>query len=587
MGAVPVNVLANPRFEAGTGALPDGWAESGPGRATWIREGVPCVKLTGEGTEAKSFKSLYTQAGRARPGTYYEATVRFKLAGGSGWGGVAFTFTVAGGETKLFWYGLNGLPDWHAHAFGVIAPEGAESLVLAVNAGNGSSLLFSEVTLVEKPAGRTEDKIEFDLGKLGQVVDGFGVMYWPPELVKPAAEFGALNIRYIRITKDGASWEHLQWLYGECRKLGVKWLYTLWSVPKEFQGPDGNLVDPAGFADHWVGTVRELDEHGCRPHFIDLENEPDYFGIPAEPYAELIRQVRVKLDAAGFRDVVLTGPGLTHVGAGNFLKYRDALDRKAVDAIGVWTGHAWDDAWNWEKETGEVVITDLRAEPFVQGCRERDPNKPIWITEYATRQRTFHGITYPHSDTESAGNYSASFTMPYAIRTYANTLSMLNHGVNSVFYWSSGDVKDSPKQWGYLGPDGEKKPVYHALRSLWGAIRPGSRAVLPPPEMGLKAVYAGAYLDYADPKKPVLVVGVANTSAEKRKAVIRLGNAPKGLAVAAAERVEIEAWGDVATKRPDVARAAPASVKLEADKDGYSFVVEMARDSALTVRLAP
>ena len=175
--------------------------------------------------------------------------------------------------------------------------------------------------------------------------------------------------------------------------------------------------------------------------------------------------------------------------------------------------------------------------------------------------------------------------MPYAIRVFENTLSLLNHGVNVPFYWCSEDYRDSKKQWGYIGPKGEKKPIYFALKALYGNIRPGTRVVIPPGDMARRSVYAGAFLNGAGTDAPVVIVAMANTSNEKRKAKILLKHAPEGLRCVKADSVEIETWGDPEKKIADVAKLVPKEVRLKKKGDGYAMNVTLPRDSALTVIL--
>src|SRR6185295_6505527 len=96
-----------------------------------------------------------------------------------------------------------------------------------------------------------------------------------------------------------------------------------------------------------------------------------------------------------------------------------------------------------------------------------------------TAARRFHGVLYPDSDTGSE-NYCGSFTQAFAARTFENTLQILNHGADMAFYWCSEDVPGSRKQWGYIGPSGERKNIYWALKALYGNLRPGTNVVQAP-----------------------------------------------------------------------------------------------------------
>ncbi len=425
-----------------------------------------------------------------------------------------------------------------------------------------------------------QEFITFDLDETAQVVDGFGVHHWAGQ-IKAAEEFAALNITHIRLTQDWDSWYDLRELHRRTDKAGIKWVYVKWAPPDEFLDQNRQLVDVAGFAENWLDTIRQLNAQSCRPHFIELVNEPDYFGVSPSAYAKLAELVRGKLHVAGYPDIQIVGPGLTHVGEDNFKKYYDLLDGPACAALSVWTTHAWEDAY--PDGSGNVSITERRGKEFAALCRLRSPDKPIWYTEYATRQTRFHGTKYPHPDFESE-NYCASFTMPYAIRVFENALAILNAGANVPFYWCSADYPDSKKQWGLIGPEGEKKPVYFALKALFGNVPPGSRLVVAPEDMTGKSLYAGAFR-YKGPDGGRIVVALANSSAEKRKATIRLENAPSDLKVIKAEIVRIRKRGNPGRKKPDTVESRAGKVALRKAGDAHEFRAVLARDSALTVVL--
>jgi len=139
--------------------------------------------------------------------------------------------------------------------------------------------------------------LPFDLSDTRQEFQGFGVHTWA--------------------TMDWGSWDDMRRLRAETDQLGIKWLYNLWSAPRGVT-ERGLLTDIPGFAAHWRWLVETLDSEGTRPHLIDLMNEPDSYGgwstgiEPAE-YTALVKATRAELDAAGFEDVGIAGPGLTHL----------------------------------------------------------------------------------------------------------------------------------------------------------------------------------------------------------------------------------------------------------------------------------
>lgn len=570
------NMLANPGFERAVGVVPDSWEQFGGGtvtvRAGGAHGGRRCVEVFG-GTE---YQFIYQWAdGRAVPGATYDFTVFAKAAAGEAQALVKLEFMDAAGE-KMQTTETVGVTDrWRELTFRLKAPETAVRVALTLGAGAGATILYDDARIAGKKLALSPE-IRFDLARLAQRVGGFGVHHLSAGQWASAAEFANLNITHVRFSQDWSSWEDLATLRRQSGAQGIKWLLVKWAPPPEMMGEDKALKDIAGYARLWVDTVREFDRHGCRPEYLDLVNEPDYFGIPPAPYNELVKAVRRSLDAAGFRDVGIAGPGVTHVGEANARRYVDALDDEAVRSLAVWATHGWEDV--------SVDTTDRRSAAFAAACRARDPEKPVWYSEYATWSRAFHGVRYPDSDTESR-NYCGSFTMPYAVRVYENTLALFNHGVAVPFYWCSEDGLDDRKQWGFIGPRGEKKPVYHALRALYGEVRPGSRVVAPPPDLGSLTLYAGAFLDDGEPRKPRVVVALANSSAETRQAVVRLANAPAGLKCVRADRVVIERWGDRDKGIPDVARTDHDPVPVRRSGGRCELRVTLPRDSALTVIL--
>jgi len=578
-GSAGSNPLRNDGFEEPAGTIPAMWFPYGPGRVATDTEGAHggrrCIRLEG----GPWIELVYQWIDGAVPGSRYTATVWAKSASGPADGAVKIEFMDHLGNKREFPFSLKADETWRQFTFTQTATPDAMRAALTLCAGAGATILFDDAALAGEEAKTPAKETVFDLKRLGTTIAGFGVHHWASERLA-REEFGNLHISHIRITRDSDSYDDMRELKRVTDARGIKWLYVIWVPDGKYLGLDGQLADVPGYARFWIETVRELDREGCRPHFIDLVNEPDYFGIPPAPYNELVKLVRKELDKAGFADVRIAGPGLTHIGAENMDRYMKALDANAVKAIDVWATHAWEDAW--DDSGGSVSITENRAAQFVGMCRERDATKPVWYTEYATRQIRFHGIRYPHPDNES-DNYCASFTMPYAARVYENTLAILNGGANIPFYWCSQDWWGSRKQWGYIGPQGEKKPVYHALRALYGNIKPGSRTAVPPDDMWRAPVYSGVYINEAD---RTIVVGMANTADSPRKAVIRLKNAPGRMKIVRAEAVEIDKSGDAARKIADVARTVEKPVKLGRKGGDNMLETEIPSDGMLTVILS-
>jgi hypothetical protein len=447
--------------------------------------------------------------------------------------------------------------------------EGRNSLLIKVEQGRGNWGFMARIAI------DPEAKV-FDLGDTRQTVDGFGVHIWGSNH-HAAKELEALNIRYVRITKDWTSWEDLQGFRALTDRLGIEWLYVLWSSPGEFRD-DGMLSDVSGYARHWRDLVADLDTRGLRPHFIDLMNEPDSgggwsTGISPDDYNALVKQVRADLDEAGFTDVGIVGPGLTNMDWGhrNSL-YFEALDDEAVAALAAFASHAWDDGSICQGGADCVART---WPDFGDSADAKDPRKPKWVTEYATKETTFHGVTYPHAD--RTGGYATAHTMAYAARVYENTLAHFHQGASAVFYWCA---QDGGKSWGYVDKEGNRKPIYYALLSLYPKIPVGARVVAPP-EQTLSPVYAGVFV-HGDG----VVVCIANDSDAEQTSTITLQHPPSRLHVAEAVACVLDRKGDRATETEDTAKLAERDVEITYGVDGScSFPVALPADSTLTIVL--
>lgn len=57
---------------------------------------------------------------------------------------------------------------------------------------------------------------------------------------------------------------------------------------------------------------------------------------------------------------------------------------------------------------------------------------------------------------------------------FQNSLALINKGSNSIIYWEAGDHSWSRKEWGLLDRNGNPKPVYKVLSSLFRVVSDGS-----------------------------------------------------------------------------------------------------------------
>jgi len=561
-GAAPPNLLHNPGFEAGGSGVPASWEAWGDGTVAIVADGAQGGRLAVEIDGKAGGQGIYQFTDGAVAGAEYEGAFWARAESGDAVDvTVKIEFENAAGSKMQSEWTVRAGRTWTRFARRMTAPGESLRAGLTLVVGAGAVVRIDDAALVMAGKPRPPGPAAYDLAKPGGTVAGWGVHHWADNK-RAAREFAALNITHIRIARDGSSWEDLVELRRVTDRLGIKWLFVKWSPPGEMFGADGQLNDVPGFTREWIATAKELDGHGCRPHFIDLSNEPDYFGIKPGTYNELVKSVRAALDAAGFREVGIAGPGLTHIGDDNFGRYDRALDPEAVKSLAVWATHAWEDTW--DDQSGNPAVFPLRARAFVGRCRERDASKPVWYTEYATAARRFHGVRYPDSDTESE-NYCGSFTQAFAARTFENTLQILNHGADMAFYWCSEDFPGSKKQWGYIGPNGERKNIYWALKALYGNLKPGTR-VVQAPEWRPGAPVTGVFVD-----GDTVFVAAVNTGDKEMTGTIRLDHAPKGLAVVRSESFEWKRAGSLADRRPDEIIPGPRAVKLSASESSVEL----------------
>ena len=286
----------------------------------------------------------------------------------------------------------------------------------------------------------------------------------------------------------------------------------------------------------------------------------------------MTKETRSLLDAAGYRDVGIVGPGLSSLGWSDTPKYMAAFDEEGIDALAAWANHVWDDGTSCQ---GGASCLERLWENYGGIASRRAPDKPIWITEYSTKEFTFHGVDYPSPD--ETEHYSSAHTMAYAVRAFEDTLALLNLGANTLIYWSA---QDKGKSWGYVDVEGKKKPIYYTLKSLYPKLPPGTRVVRPPSHAEVD-VYSGVFLH--DRR---VIVAIANDSTEEHAVTILLNSGAKSYRVLSAVGCVIDYLGDPAAEETDVARTFESYVKVISAPDGSSqFTVTLPGDSTLTVEL--
>ena len=221
-----------------------------------------------------------------------------------------------------------------------------------------------------------------------------------------------------------------------------------------------------------------------------------------------------------------------------------------------------------------------------------DSSLPKFVTEYATHETTFHGVTTPGGDDYGSWNasnvfpyYATANRIPFGVRTYANTLGLLNGGANSPFIWQLIDEPtetiNKSKNWGGLDLWGNPKPVYVALKTLYPKIPIGSMVVTAASQNS-NLTYAGTYT-----YNNRIVIGIANELSATRENTITLTNAPEDLVIAEAIGFEPLSWGDPAIGKPDVGQEIIRGdlVLSTLSPTSYSINASLPGDSTLTVVL--
>jgi len=455
----------------------------------------------------------------------------------------------------------------------------------------------------------TTNHISFDVSRTEQTFLGFGAQIWAygnntefPKLAEYRRQvLDELNIKYVRIMENSpeATWKGVKNTRAMTDEFGIKWVLMVWYGPAEYDTPERKLDNVEGFASWWVSILDSYRAHGIEPEYIELMNEPDSggawgTGITAEQYNMLVKDLRKKMDDAGYRHVGIVGPGPASLW--NTPAYISAMDDEAAVAMAAWSTHAWGtDARGGLRRGGPN--TERNFAIFRGPAEDKNPGIPLFVTEYSSHATTFHGKNYPHGDrygewddTKVFPYFSAMNAMGYGTIVYENTLALLNAGAEAPFIWQAIDepTETNPpgytdpkrKAWGLLDLWGKPKPVYLTLKTLYPHIPVGSK-VIKAPNQDNNAVYAGALTDGTR-----IVIGVSNTSDEKQTAKISLKNAPEGLSVEKVLAVEQTYWGDPDKGEPDKAQIVEKDVSMAASgKTEYGIEVTLPVDGTLTIIL--
>ncbi len=374
----------------------------------------------------------------------------------------------------------------------------------ALHGPAGMSVAFLLALLIGASA-MAEDVVRLDVTRAAHTYMGFGANIWPGDLAveKAIADIGMTWVRLwagcpenppgTDATREefDAYWrrhpgnDQLRKTATMIARRKLKTVLCVGSPPSAWLGP-GHVLKPeyhGAFARMWGSAVLVHREAGISPTYIELYNEPDgFWGIHVSPSvnAKLTRMVRAELDARGFRDVGICGPGTAHADWGEVGdQYVNAMDAAAVGALAAWSNHAWE--WKPDRIHADNGHAYLREEwpSVMDAIRRKDPGpkRPVIVTEFATKAYVFHGTRYVD---QGAGRsvLCASDTASYAARVVTNAIHLLNGGANALIVWEGADQSWSNHEWGLMTrPErgSRPRPVYHALAAAFSTVPVGAR----------------------------------------------------------------------------------------------------------------
>ncbi len=434
--------------------------------------------------------------------------------------------------------------------------------------------------------------IDFDLKQDVGTFSGLGAnvpISFYSRRMKVLQTFNDLGIKYIRVKRESDNWDDILALRASTSRLGIKWIYSLDAIPIDFVNEYGQLIDVKGFAGWWAEEVDELLYQDVPADFIELLNFPlvapgDSLPFTPEIYNELIHATRLELDLREFNEVLITGPGLPNPGVDgdNELWYM-GLDQEAFETLDHWSVQMWEN----QIEDGELRPA---IEQLIQYLEEIESRKAIFVNSYATSHSQFGDSQYPdpnqydvlgNLDSYETYYYSASFSLPYALRVYSNTLDLLRPGqvvpIIYQLYDAPADVKYKKKSWGLLDLNGVAKPIFTLLSNLMKRIP--DRAVVVPPTQDLAENLNAIVFN----NREQVLVTVSNEDTQSKSIQVRFKGAGRVLEFSSAVTCQSHELNAVALGKRDEIETLETEYKLRFDSESksYSFTVAMEPQSTL------
>jgi O-glycosyl hydrolase len=285
------------------------------------------------------------------------------------------------------------------------------------------------------------------------------------------------------------------------QNLGMEIIFLNWQVPitswltdLTFRELKEDRVDD--YACFVTEVIRYLTDQGVKISYLEPTNEPSITHntkIPPALYNTFVTTLTTYLDKRDLSEIKILGPGLAYLNHDNTgITWVQALDDDGVAAISGWASHAWDP--EFFPDESEVDILKTKWEEFHNAIKEKDPSKPIVITEYACVNKPGNGIC-----------------------TVENTLTLLGEGANAVIYWYLRDQnwdKQDNRDRALLTENFEVTSMFTALSSVLPFISGDEVEVL---ETQIEGRITSASFNKADNE---LIVALVNSYPESENVVI-------------------------------------------------------------------